>query len=188
MQAVPPRGPAPERERRSAVGLEEARLLALPVALLLGLALVGHLLAARDAEEELGHAALVEIELEGHEGHALPADALVEPGELGAVDEELAPAAFVMAEGRRLGIGGNVAVDEPELPALDRCIALGDLGLAVPEGFHLRSLEHDPGLDLVLDEIVVPGAAVLRDELHLRLILPGHCPHLGKQAALVHAP
>jgi predicted Zn-dependent protease with MMP-like domain len=56
---------------RSAVLLEQPLLLAVPVALGLGRALVGQLLALGDADLQLGDAAMVEIQHQRHQRHAL---------------------------------------------------------------------------------------------------------------------
>src|SRR5690606_22884433 len=58
----------------AAAFLQQPPLLAVPVAVLLGLALVEGLLALTEPDQHLGHAALVEIELERHDGVALPLD------------------------------------------------------------------------------------------------------------------
>src|SRR5690606_34344055 len=70
---------------------EQSLLFPAPVALLLRLALVMQLLAARHRKFELGAAAIVEIDLERHHGHALALDSLGEPGHFPLVEQELAP-------------------------------------------------------------------------------------------------
>src|SRR5690606_10576765 len=59
------RGPLPLLQ---GLGAHQAGLVALPVAVLDGVALVGHLLAASEAELHLGDAAIVEIDRHRHEG------------------------------------------------------------------------------------------------------------------------
>ena len=55
------------------------------------------------------------------------------------------------------------------------------LALPCPEALHLRPLEHDAGLEVVLDEIVVPRPPVLGDDLHGFLVLD-HGPPLYPNA------
>ncbi|MPL60701.1 hypothetical protein SDC9_06262 [bioreactor metagenome] len=136
-----------------------------PVALRLGFALVGKLLALGDAKQQLHPALLVEIHLQRHDGHALAPGGIPQPRELALRDEELAPAPLLMAEDARLLVGGDVAVDQPQLTPLDRGIAFGDVRLAGAQRLHLGAGQHDAGLERVLDGIMVTGLPVLGDQL-----------------------
>src|SRR5262249_3593924 len=124
-------------EAGSAALAHQPRLVALPVARLLGLALVRLLLALGEAELALGDAALVEIERERHQRHALPADGADHAAQLLLVDEELALAARLVVEARRRLVLGDVGVDEPELAALFGRIGLVDAGVARAQHLHL---------------------------------------------------
>src|SRR6185503_1911244 len=75
--------------RRSAALAHEPRLVALPVALLFRLALVGLALALGEAELELGAAALVEINGERHQRDAVALDRAGEPVDLAAMQQQL---------------------------------------------------------------------------------------------------
>ena len=82
-----------------------------------------------------------------------------------------------MAEGggSGLGIGRDVAVDQPQLGAFDGGVAFGDVGLALAQRLDLGAFQHDAGLEVVLDEVVVAGLAVLgRDAAARALLFRGH--------------
>src|SRR5207237_7567581 len=91
--------------------------LALPGALLLGLALVVQLLAAGERKLDLGAALFVEIELERDERHDLALDRTPELVDLAAVQQQPTRALGRMVEAAGLQIFGDVGVDEPELAA-----------------------------------------------------------------------
>src|SRR5438105_13502040 len=99
--------------RRSALRAQQPPALALPGALLLGLALVMQLLAAGERDFDLGAALLVEIELERHDGHPLALDRAAELVDLTPVQQEPARALGGMVEAAGLQIFGNVCVAEP---------------------------------------------------------------------------
>src|SRR5580765_4852105 len=96
----------------------QTRLVALPVALLFGFALVVEFLALGDAELDLGDALGVEIEAQRNERHALALDRGGELVGLVLVDEQLALAARLMIETARHRIFGDVGVDEEQLAIL----------------------------------------------------------------------
>src|SRR5690242_13361617 len=97
----------------SALLAHEARLVALPVALLLGLALVGLLLALGEAELAFGEAARVEIDAERDDGHALALDEAAQLVLLLAVEEELARSSRLMVLARRF-VFRDMRIDEIE--------------------------------------------------------------------------
>src|SRR5665648_900980 len=87
-------------------------LLAVPVALLLGLALVVELLTLPQTELDLGDAPGVEVEPKGHEGHALTLDRAEEPARLTRMQQELAPPSRRMPLAGRPRVLGDVGVDQ----------------------------------------------------------------------------
>src|SRR5262245_62307116 len=101
-------------ERDSALGPQQPPALALPTALLFGLALVVQLLAAGKGELELGAALLVEIELERHQRHALALDRADQLVDLAAVEKELADALGRRVEAAGLQIFRDIGIDEPD--------------------------------------------------------------------------
>src|SRR5262245_51384859 len=127
-------GPAGETSRRrrnplgrrsSALVAHDARLLAVPVALLCRLALVVQLLALRQRDLQLGSPALVEIELDGNHGHALALDGDGQLVDLLSVQEEASFAArLVLEEAPGSLVLGNVGIDQPDAAVLNRGIAL----------------------------------------------------------------
>jgi hypothetical protein len=46
-------------------------------------------------------------------------------------------------------IGGDVAVDQPQLALLDAGIAFGDVGLGLAQRLHLGALQHDAAFEIV---------------------------------------
>src|SRR6185437_7562802 len=100
----------------------DARLVALPVALLLGLALVGFALALGEAELELGKSSRVEIDRQRHQRDAVALDGAHQAVDLAPAQQELAQAARLMVEARR-GVFREMRVDE-----IDVAVALGGVG------------------------------------------------------------
>src|SRR5258708_22836332 len=75
----------------------QPRLVALPVLGFLGLALVGLPLALGEADLAFGEAALVEVDRQRHNGHAVTADGAEQLVELAVMEQQLArPAGLVI--------------------------------------------------------------------------------------------
>src|SRR6266481_4568644 len=159
----------------SSVGIEplaiartqQPRLLALPIPLLDGLALVGLALALGDAELAFGNAAGVEIDRERHNRHALPIDAALQLFHLALAQQKFARplGRVVVAVGRR--IFGDIGVDQKKLAVLLGGEGFGDAGATPAQRFHLAAQQHQSGFQRVLDEIIMPRLAILRDALGL---------------------
>src|SRR5688572_456360 len=110
-----------------ALGPQQTALLALPVAALLGLALVPLLLALGEAELDLGDAARVEVERERHEGHALARDGADQAAQLALVDEQLSRPLRLVVELVAAVILGDMGVEQPQLAAHLAGMRVGDL-------------------------------------------------------------
>src|SRR5581483_7850860 len=108
------------RFMRSPLLAHEAALLPLPVALLLGVAFVVNLLAAREPELDLGDAASVEIELERHERHALALDGPEQFLDLALVQQQLARPGRGVSVTPRLRVLRDMGVDQINLAAFIR--------------------------------------------------------------------
>jgi len=79
------------------------------------------------------------------------------------MQEELArPARVVVVEIAEV-VGIDVGVIEPEFAPFRLAEGVGDLGFAVADGLDLGAQELDPGLEFLVDEILVqrPGIADL---------------------------
>ncbi len=132
--------------------------------LLDGCALVVRLFTLGEADFQLG-AAMLPVELQRDEGVALAlggADQLVQ---FLAVQQQLAGARRVrldMRGGR--GQRREMRAHQERLVVLDHDIAFLELRASGAQALDLPTLEHEPGLELLLDEIVVPGLAVLGDD------------------------
>src|SRR5262249_44705066 len=154
---------APDRSDRRALALlaQQPRLVTLPVAGFLSLALVGLALALGEAEFAFGKAALVEIDAERHDGHALALDEAAQLVLLLAVEQQLARPAGLVVLPRRL-VFRDVGADEVE-----RAVALGGIGfvdarLTLAQHLDLGAEQHHAGLDRILDQVVVTRPAILR--------------------------
>src|SRR5215213_4060175 len=140
---------------------QQPRALALPVAVLDGLALVMRLLAGDQGDLDLGAAARVEIDLQWHDGAALALDGAYELVDLGAMQQELARPARLVIEPVARGVDRDVGIDQPGLAALFRHVGFSDRAAAAAQRFHLGAGQCEPGLEGLLDEVVVPRLAVL---------------------------
>src|SRR5581483_5663540 len=150
---------------RSPLLAHQAPLLALPIALLLGVALVVDLLAAGKPKLDLGDASGIEIELERHERHALALDGPEQFLDLALVQEKLARPGRGVSVTPRLRVLRDMGVDQINLAAFIRGVGLGDVGLAGPQRLHLRAGELNARLELFLDVVVEARLPVLGDEL-----------------------
>src|SRR5215475_10701512 len=118
---------------RSALGPQQPPALALPAALLLGLALVVELLAAGERKLDLGAALLVEIELERHERHALALHRARQLVDLAPMQKQPARPLGQMVKAAGLQVFGNVGVDQPDLAAARVGVRFPDARLALPQ-------------------------------------------------------
>src|SRR5712671_6864242 len=103
---------------------EQAGALALPVAVLDRLALVVRLLAGDQRDLDLGAAARIEIDLQGHDGTALALDGADQLADLLAMQQQLARPPRLMIEAVARGVFRDVGIDQPGLAAF-----LFDIGL-----------------------------------------------------------
>ena len=150
-------------KQRCLAPAKNARLLSLPIALLLGFPLVGFALAFGESELELGAAALVEIDCERHQGNAFALDRAHQAVDLAAMQQELARPSRDMVEARG-GILGEMRVDEVEV-----AFALDDIGLVdavepLPQYLYFGAAKLHARLERALDVVVVTRSPVLRDE------------------------
>jgi carbon-monoxide dehydrogenase large subunit len=115
-------------------------------------------LAAGDGELHFGPAVL-EVHPERHERDALLRRGPGELVDLLAMEEQLAWTDRVELAAGEL-VGRDVHAVQPHLAALDPGVAVLEVGVAVADRLHLGALEHDPALDRIEHEVVVPGAPV----------------------------
>lgn len=126
-----------------------------------GVALVVLLFAFGDAEFDFG-ATVFEVNGEGDEGDAALFAFDFQLVNLAAVGEELTiTARLVVVDDGGFGIGIDVTIVEDELTAGDGGVGFLELGFAVAEGFDFGAEEGDAALELVGDEIIVEGPAVV---------------------------
>src|SRR6478736_3982684 len=174
---VPPRRAAASEGSASSVGCAHRALcLTVVLALAQGMPLVVLLLAGRDRDLHLG-AAVLEVERQRHDGAPALAGLVRDLLELGAVQEQLALAAGGVVVPRAVEVLGDVDVLEVELVAGEHREAVDQRRPPHPQRLDLGAGEHDAGLEGVVDEVVVSGLAVARDErppllLGHRTVLP----------------
>src|SRR6478752_3386040 len=152
----------------SALLAHQAALLTRPIALLLGLAFVVHLLALCQRDLDLGASAGVEIEPERHDGYAFALDALCELGNLARLQQKLARSLRLVIEAIASKIFRNVRIVEPHFAgAIDTGIALRDRSLAGTQRLHFRAGQRDASLELLPNLVIVTSPAIIGDDLEI---------------------
>jgi hypothetical protein len=81
------------------------------------------------------------------------------------VEEQLANAERIVVPAVPLGPRGDVGADEPRLVALDPRIGVREVDLAGPDGLDLGPGQHDAGLELLVDRVLVACPPVEGDRL-----------------------
>src|SRR5882672_312526 len=138
-------------------------------------ALVSTLLAPGQRELDL-RPPVLEVELRRNERQTPLGDLAGEGVDLFPVEEELAIAIRIVVGEIALVVDRDVGADQPGFPASNVCVGLLERGPAVPEGLHLRAGQDDPGLYTLEEVVIVPGSAIVDDQM---LALWGHSASLG---------
>ena len=152
--------------------------------LLVGLAFVMELLAARDGDLELGAPLLVEIELQRHDRHALAIDRAGELVDLPLVQQQPARPLRGVVEAAALQVFRDVGVDQPELAAAGVGVGLRDRRLAAAQRLDLGAGQRDAGLEGLADLVVETRPAVVGDDLELAIRFRRHIRLHGLSANL----
>src|SRR4051794_29290642 len=156
----------------------QAAVLALPVALLLGVALVVLRLAFGEGDLGLDATPFV-MEIERDEREALLLDLPDQTADLALVHQQLLGAVGFRTDVRRRGAERvDAAADQPELAVADDDVAVAQLHLTGPDRLDLPAGEHHPCFMALLDLVLEAGAAVLGD---------GHRGFAGREAAAARA-
>src|SRR6266545_1893033 len=125
-------------------------------------ALIVELLAAREAQFDLGAPAL-EIEPQRDERETLSLDLAGDALDLAAVQQQLARAGRFMVEiSSRLLVRRNMHIVEPYLAADDACVAAAQVEPAAAHRLDFAAGQRQPGLVALLDEVVMARLAVFR--------------------------
>ena len=135
------------------------------------LALIIVMLAAGQRELQL-RAAMLEVDLERHEGEALLACLAEQLDDLRLVHQELARAQRIVIEDIPLLIRADMHMLDENLAILDDSIAVLEIGLAGPQGFDLCPLQSQPCLKGLMDEKIMTCLAVLAGNLDGNVFLP----------------
>src|SRR3989338_4610211 len=114
----------------------QARLLAVPVALLYRRPLVLMAAALGDRQLDLGDASIIEVDAERHKGHALAVNLAQQPVDLALVHQELAGGPGLVGGGTGGGVFRDVGVVEVKLAAAIGGIGLADGGAALAQRLH----------------------------------------------------
>src|SRR5439155_1051222 len=124
-------------------------------------------LAVREPELDLGAAADVEIEAKRNQRQAFFTQLPHEAIELAAMHEELAAARRLVVLPRRRIVRADVHVHQHELAAMEAREAVFQIGAAVAQRLHFAAGQHEPRLERLVDEVVVPRLAIDRDVARL---------------------
>src|SRR4051794_5257827 len=117
--------------------------------------------------------AVLEVERQRHERQAALLRLPDELRDLLAVQQQLARAARLVVGPRALVVLRDVRVLEPHLAVLHVGVGVDQRRATRAQRLDLGSLEHEPGLEHVLQVVVVPGLLVLRDQLAAGLLRHG---------------
>src|SRR6185503_2435904 len=161
------RSAAPAGARSSAT--YRALHVALVVAPFLVGALVVKLLTLAEGERDLRFPTL-EVDLEREQRQTLTLHCADHLPDLLLVQEEFPSPRRLVIEVARLFIGRYVQIEQKDFSVLNDRIGIGDVGLSVPQRFHLAAGKDDPRFPGVEDVVVVSRAFVPRDRL-LRILI-----------------
>src|SRR6266581_6770859 len=132
-------------------------------------------LSSRQAKLDLGVVAR-EVHPQRDERVALLTHLADEARDLLSVEQQLARVHGLVVHSVALRVLGYVHVLKPRLVAIDAHETIAQVRPAVAHGLDLRAAEHDSGLHLFVDEVVVIGAAVDGDVSSELLLFLRHCP------------
>lgn len=139
------------------------------VALLLGLTLVVELLAACQADLELGEAPRIEIQLQRHQGQPLLLQLAAQAVQLLLVKQQLTRARRIagVVHRRRL-VRADITADQQHAAIADDAMRLGEVRLSCPDRLDLGARQHDAGLEGLEDMILMACTPV--DDGHMRML------------------
>ena len=157
--------PAGHRRQLYPAALDCGTRLALGLAAFDRLTLVDRLLAFRERDLELGASLRVEEELQRHDRQALLGRLAEELVQLGAPEQELPRAQRVVRRRAAVAVLADVRVQQERLAAVQLAIAVAQVGAPLANRFDFRPQQRDPGLECLEHMEVVPGLAVVRDDL-----------------------
>ena len=110
--------------------------------------------------------ALLDIELQRHQGHPLLLHPGVEPVDFIAMHQELPRPTGLVVEAVPLLVGADMGIDQVQLAAPDLAIAVAQVGLPRPQRFDLCPGKSDARLVGIFNVIVVPCLSVFGDDLY----------------------
>ena len=125
-------------------------------------------------EFNLGKATLGEIDAERDECEPLLLRLAKKFIDLLTVEEQFPSTEGLMIHEVAVAVGADVAVVEKDLAAFHAGVTILEIHPPFSQRFHLRTPEHDAGLELILDEIVVVGLAICDDRFFETVLLFPH--------------
>jgi hypothetical protein len=133
--------------------------------LFFGLALVVFTLTLDDAKFDFEILAL-EINLQGDEGVTLFEYLPLNLSDLGAIQEQFANAAFVDVGVAAITVGANAHRVKEHLALVDTREGITQIDMPFSDGFYLGAEKRYARFISLDDMIVMPGFAILSDDLH----------------------
>src|SRR6185437_4394715 len=156
---------------RLVVRAQRALLFDVPLAFLLGRALVMCLFAVRDADFHLG-AIVLPVHRKWYQGQALAFDCADQFVDLGAMQQQLAGAAVFGDH-----VGGcrqqrrDRRAEQEQFAAFHQCVRVGEIDAPGAQALHFPALQRDAGFVAFVDVVLVARALVERDRRRALAIL-----------------
>src|SRR5215467_3692305 len=119
---------------------QDARTVALPIALLLGLTLIGLPFPPSEAKLDLRPTAIVEIDGQRDQRHPIAPDRAQQAVHLLAMEQQLARPTRLVIEVRRSGVLRYIGVDQKQLAPVVISVCLGDASLPLAQHLDFGAL------------------------------------------------
>ena len=134
------------------------------------LTLVIGMLAGSQCQFKFG-LAMLEIDLERHQGKALLPGLAEQLHDLSLMHQQLARTQRIVIEDISLFIGTDMHILHKNLAIPDDCIAVLEIGPARPQGLYFRPLQSQTGLIGLMDKEIMTCLAILASNLHANVFL-----------------
>src|SRR5262249_5567470 len=114
------------------------------------------------------HTTILEVQAGRNQREALLLSLSDQLADFVLVDKQLTGPERGVVEDVAVIVGTDVSIQKPELAVLDQTVGILEVGLASPDGFHLRPSQNDAGLKFFEQEVVMR-----RDPINGGVSLPG---------------
>ena len=78
------------------------------------------------------------------------------------MQQQLAGAGLVVVGDVAVGVRSDMKIEQKGFAVLDQAVGVFEVGFALADGFDLRPAQADAGLELLQQEVVMAGRAVVR--------------------------